>query len=244
MKPIVSDSQIPLNDFCLCMVSQANIFRGIFWPSHCRQEGLREKGEAMGTKYSGKWIQGVPAYGWMWSSLTLCQQVLTVHPLYIHHPGGTARSKPWAQTPCKQSFLLSQGTWLSWKNILQDCTNTSAQSTVFLGIPSLNCLSYTLRRKGFLLRTLSIELGKRSLNGPVLSTVDLPAQPWHCARLRDTGRGCSSDGCWPSGPTDLERREDADVEEGNKKKWPKRKSARNRHRSEVKTLWWVHDFLL
>lgn len=68
MKPIVSDSQIPLNDFGLCMVGQANIFRGIFWPSHCRQEGLREKGEAMGTKYSGKWIQGVPAYGWMWSS--------------------------------------------------------------------------------------------------------------------------------------------------------------------------------
>lgn len=170
----------------------------------------------MGTKYSGKWIQGVPAYGRMWSSLPSCQQVLTVHPLYIHHPGAATRSKPWAQSPCKQSFLLSQGTWLFWKNILQDWTNTSARSRVFLGIPSLYCLSYTLEKKGFLLRTLSTELGKRSLSGPVLSTVDLPAQPGHRAQLRDTGRGCSGDRCWPLGPTGLERREDANVEEGNK----------------------------
>lgn len=50
----------------------------------------------------------------------------------------------------------------------------------------------------------------------MLSTVDLPAQPWHRAQFRDTGRGCSGDGCWPSGPTDPKRRESADVEEGNK----------------------------
>lgn len=50
----------------------------------------------------------------------------------------------------------------------------------------------------------------------MLSTVDLPAQPWHWAQLGDTGRGCAGDGCWPSGPTGLERKKDADVEEENK----------------------------